>query len=245
MEEYNPFSEIKSCDRYRDLLYLFLLATLLSLLFSLAGIFVSNKLLKADLNSTEIISFMQGLVYTLLCLRVLKDRGVDLAAAWRDWRAGAGRDALTTVKYCGLYLIIIGAMIGSVMALARFTSLPDADLVRRLGVRSEMYSAARAAMDMSYIRSFFLFFSFCVLAPLGEELLFRRIIYVTLRKKIGFLRALFASSVIFAATHGTASLLVFPISLLLGYVYEKERRLPVNIMLHAFINLFVMGVRLT
>jgi membrane protease YdiL (CAAX protease family) len=65
-----------------------------------------------------------------------------------------------------------------------------------------------------------------------------------MRKRMGFLKTLFASSVIFAAAHTSASLAVFPISLLLGYVYEKKQSLPANIMLHGLINAFATAVHI-
>ena len=136
-------------------------------------------------------------------------------------------------------------MLALASGVVHFTSLRSSDLVRDLGAREGLYASALAVFKTSGLRFSFLLFSFCVLAPIGEELLFRRIIYTTLRKKLSFFRALFASSVIFAAVHGSAALVVFPVSLLLGYVYEKKRRLPVNIMLHALINLFALAVRLT
>ena len=137
-------------------------------------------------------------------------------------------------------------MTGAILALAMAAvHLIPAGLGWKPGSRDELYAAARTAMNVSGTRFFFTLLSFCVLAPAGEELLFRRIIYTTLRKKMSFLRALFISSVFFAVTHGAAAPLVFPASLLLGYVYEKKRRLPVNIMLHALINLFALCVRLS
>ncbi len=245
MNEINPFSEIKTYDRYRQPLYLFLLATLAGVVLSLAATFVFNKLFRLGLDSTEITSFAQGAVYTLVCLKALKDLGVDFGAVRQDWSAGLGKDAAAALKYYVFYLLIIGTMLALATGVTRFTSLHSADLVRDLGARNALYDSARAVMRTSGLRFSFLLFSFCVLAPIGEELLFRRIIYTTLRKKMSFPRALFISSVIFSATHGTAALLVFPVSLLLGYVYEKRRRLPVNIILHALINLFALAVRLT
>ena len=245
MEEPNPFSEIKTYDHYRQPAWLFLSASLVSLVFSLAAMFCFNKLFKFGLGDAEIISFVQGAVYTLLCLKVLKEQGVNFREVWLDWNANAASDAAAALKYYGLYLLITGAMIALVMGVIRLTAVPGADVVRRLGAREELYVSARTVMGVSGLRFSFMLFSFCVLAPIGEELLFRRIIYTTLRKKMRFFKALFISSIIFAATHGAAALLVFPVSLLLGYAYEKKRRLPVNIMLHALVNLFVLAVRLT
>ena len=243
--ENNPFSGVKTCDSYRHIFELFLFLTALAVVLSLGAMILFNKILELGADYAEVSAFIQAAVYTLICLRVLKDRGVDFKAAWRDWNAKAGSDALAAFKYFAGYLLIIGAMLGLVMLAVRYSGVAEGVLVRRLGGGRETLAAIQTAMGVSRLELALRLFTVCVLTPIGEELVFRRIIYATLRNKMSFLRALFASSVIFAVTHGAASLLVFPISLLLGYVYEKKRRLPVNIMLHGFINLFVMAVKLT
>lgn len=211
---------------------------------SLGAILILNGAFRLGLAAAEITPVVQSSVYLAACLYVLREKGVEFGAAARDWLAKAVSDALSALKYACLYLAIIGCMLALAAAVIRLGGAQGAGLVRELGSREELYSAARTAVASSGARPVLLFLSFCVLAPLGEEFFFRRILYTDLRKKMGFLRTLFASSVIFAATHGAASLTVFPVSLLLGYVYEKKRRLPVNIMLHGLINLFVLSVRL-
>lgn len=243
--EDNSFSGIKTYDSYRHIFELFLFVTALAVILSVGAMILLNKILKLGSDYAEVSAFIQGVVYTLICLQVLKDRGVDFKAVWKDWNAKAGRDALAALKYFAGYLLIIGAMLGLVMLAIRFSGIAEGVFVRRLGGGRETLAAIQTAMGVSRLEVILRLFTVCVLTPIGEELLFRRLIYTTLRNKMNFLRALFASSVIFAVTHGAASVLVFPVSLLLGYVYEKERRLPVNIMLHGFINLFVMAVRLT
>jgi membrane protease YdiL (CAAX protease family) len=244
--ERNPFSEIPACDSYRDLFGLFLFAAGFTLALAIAALILSNKLLKLNLDASEAVSLIQGTVYVFLCLKILRDQGTDISSVWRDWRANFGRDALNALKYYAVYLLLIGSMLALAMAAFHFPASRDAAAgAVSFGAREELYTAAREIVGGSRFSLALMFFSFCVLAPIGEELFFRRIVYVALRKKLSFLRALFASSVIFAASHGAASLSVFPVSLLLGYVYEKKRRLPVNIMLHGLINLFALAVRLT
>ena len=243
MSEHDPFSGISACDSYRYLFELFLFAAAFTLTLTIASLLIFNKLLGFNLDATEAISLIQGTVYVLLCLKVLKEQGADVGAVWKDWSANAGNDALSALKYFAVYLLLIGAML--LAAMFAFHPSVGQSAAVNFGAREELYTAARTIMDGSRLRFGLLLFSFCVLAPVGEELFFRRIAYTALRKRLGFLRALFASSVLFSATHGAASLSVFPVSLLLGYVYEKKRRLPVNIMLHGLINLFALSVRLT
>jgi len=243
--EDNPFSGVKTYDSYRHIFELFLFVTAVSVALSVGALVLFNKVLKLGVDEANVWPFIQGVVYTLICLRVLKDRGVDFKAAWKDWNAKAGSDALSALKYFVGYLLIIGAMLGLVMLAIRLSGMTEADLVHRLGGGRQTAAAIQVITGASRLELILRLVSLCILAPIGEELFFRRLIYTTLRNKMSFLRTLFASSVLFAVTHGAASLLVFPVSLLLGYVYEKKRRLPVNIMLHGLINLFVMGVKLT
>ena len=243
VDERDPFSGISACDSYRYLFELFLFTAAFTLALGIAALLFFNKLLKFHLDTNEVVFLIQGTVYILLCLKVLKEQGADVTAVWKDWSANAGRDALSALGYYAAYLLLIGAMFG--IAMLAFHGSGGQDAAVNLGARENLYAAAREIMGASRPRFGLLLFSFCVLAPIGEELFFRRIVYTALRKKLGFLRALFASSVIFSVTHGAAALSVFPVSLLLGYAYEKKRRLPVNIMLHGMINLFALAVRLT
>ncbi|MCX5793288.1 MAG: CPBP family intramembrane metalloprotease [Elusimicrobia bacterium] len=243
--ENDNFAGIKACDSLKQLALLFLFITVCAVAASLLGLAVFNKLLKLNLDYLEVTSFMQGLAYIFLCLLTLKKYGVDLAAAGREWRADLGRDVKLAFKYFGVYLVITGVIVLIVFLTAWFFSKPAAEIVGKVASPDTMYAAVRTVMGRSDLRFFFLLVGFCVLAPVGEELFFRRLLYASLRKKSGFLPVLFFSSAVFAAAHLGATLMVFPVGLLLGYVYEKHRRLPVNIMLHALVNLFATIVHLT
>lgn len=227
---------------YRHLFELFLFTAAATFMLTTGSLLLFNKLLNFGLNPTETGSLIQGAIYTLLCLKLLKEQGADFTAVWKDWNLNAGRDALTALKYYAGYMLLIGCMFG--IAMFAFHGSGGHNGAVDLGAREGIYTAAREIMDTSRLRFILLLFNFCVLTPVGEELFFRRIVYMVLRERLGFLRALFASSVIFSVTHGAAALTVFPVSLLLGYAYEKKRRLPVNIMLHGMINIFALAVRL-
>lgn len=243
MKEHDPFSGISACDSYRYIFELFLFTAAFTLTLAIAALLVFNRLLNFNLDATEVISLIQGTVYILLCLHVLKAQGANVQAVWKDWNANAGSDALCALKYYAAYLLLIGAMLLAAMFALHPSGTQSAAV--NLAAREDIYAAARHIMGGARLRFGLLLFSFCILAPIGEELFFRRIVYTALRKRLGFLRALFASSVLFSATHGAAALTVFPVSLLLGYAYEKRRRLPVNIMLHGLINIFALAIRLT
>jgi len=175
--ENNPFSGIKTYDSYRHIFELFLFVTALSVALSVGAMVFFNKILKLGLDEMGVISFIQGVVYTFICLRVLKDRGVDLKAAWKDWNAKAGSDALSAFKYFAGYLLIIGAMLGLVMLAVRFSGMTEGVLTRRLGGGTDQgFTAIQTVMGVSRLEFILRLFTLCILAPIGEELLFRRII---------------------------------------------------------------------
>lgn len=86
-----------------------------------------------------------------------------------------------------------------------------------------------------------LYLAFGLLAPVGEELLFRRFMLTTLRRAFTPPSAQLATAVAFAALHG--NLPAFPIylftGLVLGLAYERTGRLAAPIAIHAANNLLV------
>lgn len=82
-------------------------------------------------------------------------------------------------------------------------------------------------------------FSVIVLAPLGEELLFRGLLLTGLRRSLPFWAALVGSAFVFALTHveWLAVLVIFPVGLLFGWAYHRHGTLVVPIAAHATFNL--------
>lgn len=79
----------------------------------------------------------------------------------------------------------------------------------------------------------------CIVAPVGEELVFRRALYPRIAPRYGEKLYLLVSSGIFALYHGNLSQLLyaFVVGWLLGLVYAKTQRLGYNIAFHVVINL--------
>ncbi|OGS57993.1 MAG: hypothetical protein A3J79_09555 [Elusimicrobia bacterium RIFOXYB2_FULL_62_6] len=241
----NPFSGVKTYDSYRQLFELLLFTLVLSVALSAGAQIFLHKLLGLDVKFEEIYILVQGLVAFSACAAVLKESGVDFKETWRDWRGNARGDIAAALKYCFVYLLIIGALLALAhFAVRLFPSAPHGAVMKTIDPQAARDAAMQGLLGVSVPRFLFLLFSICVVTPLGEELLYRRLIYTALRQKMGFYKTLFASSVIFSAAHTTASLAVFPVGLLLGYVYEKKRRLPAVIILHGLINLFATTVHL-
>ena len=81
----------------------------------------------------------------------------------------------------------------------------------------------------------------CVLAPIIEEIFFRRFLFVALRKRIDFVWALVISAALFAIVHPNIALGAIG-GIYLGYVYEKGKSLPANILIHGMANFTVIAV---
>lgn len=80
--------------------------------------------------------------------------------------------------------------------------------------------------------------SIVVFAPLAEELLFRGVIYTSIRD-LGYRKiAVVASSVMFAAIHGSLSLMLplTVLALVLVHVYENAKSIVAPILMHATFN---------
>jgi membrane protease YdiL (CAAX protease family) len=78
----------------------------------------------------------------------------------------------------------------------------------------------------------------CTAAPIGEEILFRGLLYNCFKRRLGVKAAIGLSALCFAAIHfgPLAVISIIPIGLVLAYVYEKTRNLWVTITIHAVNN---------
>lgn len=78
-----------------------------------------------------------------------------------------------------------------------------------------------------------------VLAPLQEELLFRVLLQSWIETFASARTAIVVASLTFAAVHGFPDALgIFPLALVLGYIYQRERSFPAVVVLHSSFNAF-------
>ncbi|RYL87868.1 CPBP family intramembrane metalloprotease [Sporolactobacillus sp. THM7-4] len=89
-------------------------------------------------------------------------------------------------------------------------------------------------------------FAVSVIGPILEEIVFRKIIYGSLQKKMGFVLAAVISSLIFSVGHFDFQhlLVYFVIGFFLCYVYHKTGRITINMFMHAGMNAIVVAVSL-
>lgn len=86
----------------------------------------------------------------------------------------------------------------------------------------------------------FLLFYFVAMffAPILEEFIFRRILFFNLRENLSFKYASIISSFLFGLIHSTGDVLSATIlGFYLAYIFEKEKNIVLNILIHSFINL--------
>lgn len=84
------------------------------------------------------------------------------------------------------------------------------------------------------------FLSLCVFTPLTEEFIVRRGLYVSMRKKLPFAIAILLNGTLFGLLHLKDFIATGLTGIFLCYVYEKDKRLSTVVLIHSFINLFVM-----
>lgn len=89
-------------------------------------------------------------------------------------------------------------------------------------------------------------FAAVVLAPLGEELLFRGLLFNGLRRSLPLWAATLLSGLLFAVTHveWIAILVIFPVGVLFALAYHWRGTLLVPIAAHATFNLVNVGLLL-
>lgn len=77
-----------------------------------------------------------------------------------------------------------------------------------------------------------------ILVPIGEELMFRGVLYRRCREQMGFWSSAFSVACFFAFVHGTVTQLLYTLvlGLFLAYFYEKFGSLRAAVFLHILVN---------
>ena len=151
-------------------------------------------------------------------------------------RAILGKAAKFFLLYLSAFTVVVLGVISVVYALslvsgAAVDSIPG---ILRPSADFERFGELR----MAAFGGVALYFAgVCVLTPLIEEVFYRRLLYSEIRKYYGLVISITVSALVFGVFH--PNLLVAVIDgAFLCYVYEKEQSLQVNVLLHAFPNVF-------
>ncbi len=175
--------------------------------------------------------------------------GVKIFETLRDWWRDRADHLRIVLRYFGVYA---GSLAAVVVALAAIFLLLekagqiDYETILKLAEEPDPVDKAtrlKLLLDTSVPRFLLSLATTCLLAPLIEETFFRRFFFVALRKRMTFAPALLISTAAFMAVHPNVALGAIG-GIYLGYVYEKGKSLPANILIHALVNSIVTSVSL-
>ena len=128
--------------------------------------------------------------------------------------------------------LIIGAVSGTLLnTLIMRSPLPDI-----FPAYTESISPQLISVDIIYG-----ILLYCLLSPLLEELIFRKILYDLVYMKTGFLPAAFISSLVFAIYHMNMvqGVYAFMMAMLICLLYYRDHRFYVPVCIHIGANLAV------
>lgn len=175
--------------------------------------------------------------------------GIDVFKTLRGWWRSRGEHLRVILRYFGVYAGSTAAVVISlalIFLLLVKTGYVDYSAIVELAEETDPADKAtrlKLLLNTSTPRFLLSLSAACLLSPLIEEIFFRRFLYVALRKKMGFAPALLISTAGFMSVHPNVALGAMG-GLYLGYVYEKGKSLPANIIIHALVNLIVTAISL-
>lgn len=131
---------------------------------------------------------------------------------------------------------VIYALVGAVSGVLLNTLILRSPLPELFPAYSESFSGRLFSTDI--VTGIFLY---CILSPVTEELLFRRLVYDLLYKSLGFPAAALISSLLFAAYHMNMiqGIYAFSMGMLICVLYHRDHRMGVPIAMHIGANLAV------
>jgi len=242
MEDNNPFEGIKTCAGYTQL---WLFAALVVLL----QVGISTVVAMAEKRSGLSFSSFEAMIPALLATGLvswilLRKAGVSWRGALEGWRRGAVADLGKAAGYFGGYALVLCCLFGVLYGAYCLFGPGVTEVMRPLSAKNGLENTQLHSLALFFrLRLLLVLFSACVLAPVVEEVFFRRIVFVTLRLRKGFWFSALCSSLLFSLFHGLAAPIILPVGLYFCWVYERERRLSVNILLHALVNLSMIGLK--
>lgn len=165
----------------------------------------------------SIFSFIVGLIIVLYLMRH------DLKPSAKPKEA-ANRQQVILWSVFGVFLSWITQALVSVFEMNVLGISPDSENTKMI-------------MEITRISPFF-FIVPAVVAPILEELIFRKIIFGTFYKRTNFFVAAILSSFIFGVIHGEIEHLLIYSSMgfVLAYVYVKTKRIITPIIVHMSLN---------
>lgn len=166
------------------------------------------------------------LILTTLVLLVLTWRGIP----WRKLGIDAdqfSRNILLAAKYMAAMAVLFGI----------YSFLRSNDILKQDKI-IHLYPLSSVGSIFHLLQVFLL----VVVSPISEEIFYRGFVYPVARNRTGVLGGILLTSLFFSLIHvdPRSTLVLFIISLVLCYLYEKSRNLIPAICVHAFYNFIVL-----
>ncbi|MBI4802675.1 MAG: CPBP family intramembrane metalloprotease [Elusimicrobia bacterium] len=189
----------------------------------------------------EVLEFIAKCGFLIILLPFLKKIGITTNGLKNYSSKRVTSDFIKATKYFLIILISVIAVIfllAFVFGLISSFSHPGTVFWERIinggGNQLGIYTANYAFK--SPIATFFYLSTVCVVAPIGEEIFFRRFLFVFLRKKHSKGFSMFISGIVFGGVHFGGFISAAIMGFILAYIYEKEEKLAIPIILHALKN---------
>ncbi len=248
-----PFKEFEGPKvRFFDCLAIFLIFIASYQLFAPLVVEFLLRYTKIENRSTLLsisqIAIFFSAVFFLCLYSILYQDKKDLLRIWKDKKFPLSKSPLQDIGMGILtWVVAIPAVVASSYLAQTFT-----DLIFGLTEKEQLaVRYLKLALSSPYAL-FVALFSILIAAPIMEEYLFRGILQSWLRRKLGPIKAIALSSLLFALFHYspeqssmniTLLITLLTFALYLGFIYEKTRSLFSSIFLHVTFN-FISAMRI-
>lgn len=186
----------------------------------------------------EALEFTAKSCFLLLALYFYRKVGGPLPAILASAHGSLASDTVKAAKYFAVIIIggaVFAAIISGLLGISSYLSPTMARYLEQATSSPFPVQILPPAYN-SPLRTIFHLSTLCLIAPVAEEIFFRRFLFVSLRKAHTKTYAIAVSSIIFGAVHFEGFFVAAAMGAILAYVYEKEERLSIPILIHAMKN---------
>ena len=186
----------------------------------------------------EIHEFAYRTCFLLILLYFLKATGVTPQSITSYSLAAFIKDLSKASKFFLIVSLGVIAFIAIAAGILALLPILNPDIVRHVNLAQQIGGIA-VSLHPSFTsptRTLFYLLTTCAIAPLAEEIFFRRFLYVSLRVNHNKVYAIIISALLFGAAHFENFIFGTTMGLVLAYIYEKEEKLTIPILFHALKN---------
>lgn len=191
-----------------------------------------------SLENENLFSLCSDLIGLVIIYPLARRLGFGFGRA-REYLAGLGAEVKRSAGY---FLLMAGALFVGYHFYLVLLAPWDQPWTNKLlfwlaGTNNPILSDSRIASLINnplWLPVYFL--SICVFPPIIEEFLFRRWLYVAMRKRLPVGWAIAFNAALFGLMHAADFMMTAIPGFFFCWAYEKTQRLEVPILMHAFIN---------